>query len=405
MKHIYLIIDRANTEDYGIGTYIRQIKQCLKVSPLLSVTIVESDNSIDEVTESQTNGFNHLRFPLHYKALYHKAEDYYMAVAYKLCSTICENDMNIFCFNYLQQYALAAKIKELSPRSVIWVTVHFVNWMFALKGNIGKMHTILNEHYQENSFVLFVLKDYMDSGKMLRLANRVIFLSAYTQKVLSQEYELNKHDSVVIPNGMEDNGVILNKRQKERVKKSLGLPKHEKIILYAGRLVEEKGLGYLIKAFRMLLKKNPDCRLVIAGDGDLSKYIYESRYCSKITFVGKLPHKELYLLYQIADIGVLPSLMERCSYTVIEMLMFGLPIIGTTTPGISEMIEDGVHGYKVKIRKRIDGTPFLKETEIVNALLNILACGQKERMAKNCRERYEKRYRLAYMRDRINLLL
>ena len=87
------------------------------------------------------------------------------------------------------------------------------------------------------------------------------------------------------------------------------------------------------------------------------------------------------------------------------MLMFGLPIIGTTTPGISEMIEDGVHGYKVKIRKRIDGTPFLKETEIVNALLNILACGQKERMAKNCRERYEKRYRLAYMRDRINLLL
>lgn len=135
---------------------------------------------------------------------------------------------------------------------------------------------------------------------------------------------------------MEDNGVILNKRQKERVKKSLGLPKHEKIILYAGRLVEEKGLGYLIKAFRMLLKKNPDCRLVIAGDGDLSKYIYESRYCSKITFVGKLPHKELYLLYQIADIGVLPSLMEQCSYTVIEMLMFGLPIIGTTTPGISE---------------------------------------------------------------------
>ena len=101
-------------------------------------------------------------------------------------------------------------------------------------------------------------------------------------------------------------------------------------------LVEEKGLGYLIKAFRMLLKKNPDCRLVIAGDGDLSKYIYESRYCSKITFVGKLPHKELYLLYQIADIGVLPSLMEQCSYTVIEMLMFGLPIIGTTTPGISE---------------------------------------------------------------------
>ena len=66
----------------------------------------------------------------------------------------------------------------------------------------------------------------------------------------------------------------------------------------------------------------------------------------------------------------------------------------------NSILEESIFKYLLELKD-----PIKKETEIVNALLNILACGQKERMAKNCRERYEKRYRLAYMRDRINLLL
>lgn len=96
----------------------------------------------------------------------------------------------------------------------------------------------------------------------------------------------------------------------------------------------------------------PACRLVIAGSGDFNRYFHLVRFCSRITFVGKLNQKELYKIYQIADVGVLLSFTEQCSYTIIEMLMFGLPIIGTTAPGLSEMFEDGIHGIKIKMRKK-----------------------------------------------------
>lgn len=46
MKHIYLIIDRANTEDYGIGTYIRQIKQILYLQPIITQYFIDNKSEI-----------------------------------------------------------------------------------------------------------------------------------------------------------------------------------------------------------------------------------------------------------------------------------------------------------------------------------------------------------------------
>lgn len=80
----------------------------------------------------------------------------------------------------MHQYDIAYKMKELCPKAIIWVTVHFVNWVLALKGNVDKLHSLLREHILKESLIL---KDYIDSGNMLRLADKVIFLSVQTQKL------------------------------------------------------------------------------------------------------------------------------------------------------------------------------------------------------------------------------
>ena len=92
-------------------------------------------------------------------------------------------------------------MKELCPKAIIWVTVHFVNWVLALKGNVDKLHTLLRGHILKESLIL---KDYIDSGNMLRLADKVIFLSVQTQKILCDEYKLDMCKSVVIANGIAD---------------------------------------------------------------------------------------------------------------------------------------------------------------------------------------------------------
>ena len=402
MKHFYLVVDRVDTENCGIGTYVEQMLQYLKGEIELSVTIIELDSSESELKEIEVDGLKYLKIPLRYKGLYRDSGVYYRTVAYSLCTMMDDDKINIFHFNYLHQYDIAYKMKELCPKAIIWVTVHFVNWVLALKGNVDKLHSLLREHILKESLIL---KDYIDSGNMLRLADKVIFLSVQTQKTLCDEYKLDMCKSVVIANGIADYDIKISKSVRNKIRNSFGFLQNDRIILYSGRLEEGKGVDDLIGAFLILLKKMPACRLVIAGSGDFNRYFHLVRFCSRITFVGKLNQKELYKIYQIADVGVLLSFTEQCSYTIIEMLMFGLPIIGTTAPGLSEMFEDGIHGIKIKMRKKRDGSFFYKKSEIVQAFLDFFSNDQVGIISRNCRAHYERMYSLKTMSDRMALLL
>lgn len=402
MKHFYLVVDRVDTENCGIGTYVEQMLQYLKGEIELSVTIVELDSSESELKEIEVDCLKYLKIPLRYKGLYRDSGVYYRTVAYLLCTMMDDDKINIFHFNYLHQYDIAYKMKELCPKAIIWVTVHFVNWVLALKGNVDKLHSLLREHILKESLIL---KDYIDSGNMLRLADKVIFLSVQTQKTLCDEYKLDMCKSVVIANGIADYDIKISKSVRNKIRNSFGFLQNDRIILYSGRLEEGKGVDDLIGAFLILLKKMPACRLVIAGSGDFNRYFHLVRFCSRITFVGKLNQKELYKIYQIADVGVLLSFTEQCSYTIIEMLMFGLPIIGTTAPGLSEMFEDGIHGIKIKMRKKRDGSFFYKKSEIVQAFLDFFSNDQVGIISRNCRAHYERMYSLKTMSDRMALLL
>ena len=65
-------------------------------------------------------------------------------------------------------------------------------------------------------------------------------------------------------------------------------------------------------------------------------------------FTGKLSKQELYQFYQIADVGVMLSKHEQCSFVAIEMMMHGIPIIASDSTGLDEMVSDGINGYKIR---------------------------------------------------------
>lgn len=68
-------------------------------------------------------------------------------------------------------------------------------------------------------------------------------------------------------------------------------------------------------------------------------------------FTGRLNQEEVYSLYQCASVGILPSYTEQCSYTIIEMMMFGLPFVGVRTTGLSEMIVEGENGLSIPLEE------------------------------------------------------
>jgi glycosyltransferase involved in cell wall biosynthesis len=106
-------------------------------------------------------------------------------------------------------------------------------------------------------------------------------------------------------------------------------------ILYAGRMVEEKGIRELAVAAEGL-------NLVVAGDGPLRHLLPQS--------IGLQPHAELEKLYNRAAIHVIPSYAEGLPLVCIEAMAHGRPVVGSDVAGIQELIVDGVTGYLVPAR-------------------------------------------------------
>jgi 1,2-diacylglycerol 3-alpha-glucosyltransferase len=123
-------------------------------------------------------------------------------------------------------------------------------------------------------------------------------------------------------------------------------------ILYAGRLSQEKNLGYLISAFSALLTSVHDAILWVAGRGpelaNLEALCLQLRIADKVKFLGFLDHPTLARNYAACDVFVLPSLVETQGLVAMEAMRFSKPIIVTKQiVSAEELVEHGVNGYIV----------------------------------------------------------
>jgi len=175
------------------------------------------------------------------------------------------------------------------------------------------------------------------------------------------------------------------------------------VIIFAGRLDQCKGISYFITASKIVLDYVPNCHIIIAGNGDYDTCMKERRNrWMNIHFTGFLEKAELYELYSIADFGVMPSLHEQCSYTAIEMMMHALPIIASTSTGLSEMIVEGITGLHVPVRDYEDKVD-LDISILAEKMLYMLNNeNERNRMSKNARKRYLKFYSSKTMGEKMN---
>ena len=131
-------------------------------------------------------------------------------------------------------------------------------------------------------------------------------------------------------------------------------------ILSVGRLVEKKGIEYLLEAFALVAAKVPEVRLEIAGDGplrpSLEQLTSESGLSARVTFHGSLPHGEVASLMQNASIVCQPSVTasdgdaEGLPTVVLEAAATAKPLVGTLHSGIPEIVADGKTGFLVAER-------------------------------------------------------
>ena len=139
------------------------------------------------------------------------------------------------------------------------------------------------------------------------------------------------------------------------------LPKHSMIrLVSAGRLVEKKGLIYAILSFERLIKKYPNLRYTIIGDGELKSTLqYVVRMLGlkdKIKFITWMVHEEYAAVLDKSHIFVLPSVtaqnnnQEGIANVLKEAMAMGLLVVATQHSGNSELINHGISGFLVPER-------------------------------------------------------
>lgn len=123
-----------------------------------------------------------------------------------------------------------------------------------------------------------------------------------------------------------------------------GQNKSEKFTgLFVGQLVRQKGLHYLIEAWRQL--KLPNAELRIAGSPGNSRFL--RNYCPEAVLLGFLGSASLRSEYQNADLLCLPSLSEGFGHVVLEAMACGTPALVTPSCGASDLIRDNENGFVI----------------------------------------------------------
>jgi len=389
MMNIYIFNNASRAASYGIGTYAKQLAKVLMPLSCVNVSIVDLQADAMEFSiNHDENGFCHYIIPQLESNI--ESETYCRCTFYFLARNI-ETDKNnrlIFLFNYFQHYPLAVLLKAWQPHSIIILSVHYMSWCFELMGNVRRMREIVNcSNDNPTEQEKRVLSSFAKELLFLHLSDTVISLSRKTKDILIKDYHVTENKIRLIYNGLG-----------EVPHDSIHSPKQDcRTILFVGRLDKEKGLSYLIDAFASIANKYPNTNLQVVGDGDFQPYLVQSRkLAGRIIFFGKTEKDEIEALYQSADIGVMPSFHEQCSYTAIEMMRHGIPVIGTSSTGLSEML-DATPDLRMEINEmQFDEDDF--KAQIASRLELLLSDSVAYEHASNAiRKQYEERYTITKM--------
>ncbi len=265
--------------------------------------------------------------------------------------------------------------------------------------NIPLVHTY---HTMYEDYTHYITKGYFDkSSKKIveyltmfycdKTAEELIVPTQKTYQLFKEKYHFEKNISI-LPTGLEVERFYQENVDKEQVtelKNSLNISKEDFPIIFVGRLAEEKNIEFLLNVTKELVKKHPNFKLIIVGDGpDREKFQEISRKHkteSNVIFTGKVPYEVIPCYYQVAKGFITASKSETQGLTVVEAMAAGL---------VPFCIND--EAFKTVVVDKLNGIIFNNEKEAKLAIEQIMSNKEEEKkyskQAKISAERCSSKY-------------
>ena len=179
-------------------------------------------------------------------------------------------------------------------------------------------------------------------ARSVKVARRIIVPSLAARVDLLRNVRGIREDNIdVIPWGVGPEFKPVDADKREALREAMKLPRE--YVLFVGNLEPKKNIPMLIRGFfaAKLHRKLPH-KLVIAGQkgwglDNLEKLIRELNAQDYVYFTGYLPHAALPALYSLADLFIMPSLIEGFGMPVLEAMACGCPVLISTDPALQEV--------------------------------------------------------------------
>lgn len=239
-------------------------------------------------------------------------------------------------------------------RKRIIVTIHGLDWQRSKWGGLATKYIKFGERLA------------------VKYADEIIVLSKGTQKYFKDTYNRDTH---FIPNGV--NKPIM--RETKIIKEKFGLEK-ENYILFLARIVPEKGLQYLIDAYKQI---DTDIKLVIAGGAshtndfleEIEKKIIED---NRIIMTGFVQGQELEELFSNCYLYCLPSDVEGMPISLLEAMSYGRRCLVSDIEENIQVIDEyaetfkkgNIQNLKIKLQQCLNSKSIYSSEEISNFILN-----------------------------------
>lgn len=182
--------------------------------------------------------------------------------------------------------------------------------------------------------------------------NRNDFIVAPTKKV----YDLLESYGVIKPIEIIPTGINLDKFSKDNftsketleLRKSLGIKATDKVLIYVGRLADEKNIDIIINELSNYIKDHANLKLLLVGDGPhrskLEELVQLNNLNDNVIFAGFKPLNEIGLYYHIANLFISASTSEAQGLTYLEAMATGLTVIAKRDPCLDWLIFNRTNG-------------------------------------------------------------
>ena len=166
----------------------------------------------------------------------------------------------------------------------------------------------------------------------MQQADIIITVSQLSKEIITQHYQIPASKIHVAHNSSN------SPDQRPKVKD----PKQHKTILFAARLVDQKSPELAVEIISRVLRKTPNTKAIIAGDGEklaaIRALVKFKKISDRVEVIGQVPHDKMHIVYASSDILILPSALEPFGLVALEAAYAGVAVVLSDCCGAAEIL-------------------------------------------------------------------